>query len=74
MPRFERATLKNGKSYGQVIIETRAYPVFYFFVNLFILDGKKVIKEELLFYACIISLLNNVRWCFSTIWAITLYR
>lgn len=56
MPRFEIATLSNGKKYGQVILETRAYPVFSFFLNLFVVNGNKVIKEELFFYFTPVSL------------------
>lgn len=51
IPRFDRAHLKStGKTYGQLILETRAYPIINLLYTLFILDGKKVIKEELFFY------------------------
>jgi hypothetical protein len=50
IPRFDRAHLKStGKTYGQLILETRAYPIMNLLYTLFILDGKKVIKEELFF-------------------------
>jgi len=51
IPRFNRAYLKStGKFYGQLILETRTYPVINLLYKLFIQDGKKVIKEELFIY------------------------
>jgi hypothetical protein len=63
LPRFDRAYLKStSKFYGQLILETRTYPVMNLLYKLFIQDGKKVIKEELffLFISCSFSFLNNV--------------
>ena len=48
IPRFDRAYLKStGKTYGQLILETRTYPIMNVLYTLFIQDSKKVIKEEL---------------------------
>ena len=48
IPRFDRAYLKStGKTYGQLILETRTYPIMNVLYTLFIQDGKKVITEEL---------------------------
>lgn len=46
LPRFEFANLK-GKKYGQLILETRSYPILNELYNLFIVNGVKTIKEEL---------------------------
>ena len=70
IPRFDKAYLKStGKTYGQLILETRTYPIMNVLYTLFIQDGKKVIKEELYFFfiSCSFSFLNNVWWCFNSV-------
>lgn len=46
LPRFDFAKVK-GKKYGQLILETRSYPVLNKLYDLFIVDGVKTIKIEL---------------------------
>ena len=46
LPRFEFAKVK-GKFYGQLILETRSYPVLNKLYDLFIVNGVKGIKIEL---------------------------
>ena len=46
LPRFEFAKVK-GKVYGQLILETRSYPVLNKLYDLFIVNGVKGIKIEL---------------------------
>jgi hypothetical protein len=54
-PRLDIAHIK-GKNHGQLILETRAYPVFNVLHDLFIINGRKSIKEELFFYVRPIAL------------------
>jgi hypothetical protein len=57
LPRFEWAYLKStGLRYGQLVLETRSYPVMNILYTLFIEDGKKIIREELYFYLSPIAL------------------
>lgn len=49
LPRFEVATI-NKKKYGQLVLETRSYPIFNQIYKLFIIEGVKVISSELFFY------------------------
>jgi hypothetical protein len=49
LPRFDFAILKE-KKYGQLILETRSYPVLNEIYKLFIKNNVKVIKEELYHY------------------------
>jgi hypothetical protein len=46
LPRFDFAKLKE-KKYGQLILETRSYPVLNELYSLFIVDGVKTIKNDL---------------------------
>lgn len=46
LPRFDFAKVK-GKKYGQLILETRSYPVLNKLYDLFIVVGVKTIKIEL---------------------------
>ena len=57
LPRFDVAYLKStGLNYGQLILETRSYPVMNILYTLFIEDGKKTIREELFFYLSPVAL------------------
>lgn len=49
VPRFELAKIKN-KTYGQIILETRAYPVLHNLYDLFVINGRKSIHPDLFFY------------------------
>jgi len=55
IPRLEFTKLKN-KKYGLLILETRSYLIFNQLYDLFIIEGKKGIKEELYHYLSPISL------------------
>ena len=46
LPRFEFAKVK-GKFYGQLILETRSYPVLNQLYDLFMVNGIKTIKIDL---------------------------
>jgi hypothetical protein len=59
VPRFEFAKLK-GKFYGQLILETRTYPVFNKLASLFLVDGVKTIKEDLYHYLSPTSLAYRI--------------
>jgi hypothetical protein len=49
LPRFDLANIKD-KKYGQLILETRSYPVLNELYKLFIINNVKIIKEELFHY------------------------
>jgi hypothetical protein len=49
LPRFDFAIIK-GKKYGQLILETRTYPVLNELYKLFIFNKVKIIKEKLFHY------------------------
>ena len=55
VPRFEVAVLKN-KKYGQIVLETRTYPVFNYLYDLFIKNGKKSISNSLFYHITPVSL------------------
>lgn len=46
LPRFDFAIAK-GKKYGQVILETRSYPVLNQLYDIFIVNGVKIISKDL---------------------------
>jgi len=49
LPRFEIAKIKN-KKYGQLVLETRSYPVFNNLYYLFIDNNTKIVHPDLFFY------------------------
>jgi ubiquinol-cytochrome c reductase cytochrome b subunit len=55
IPRFEYAKIK-GKKYGQLILETRTYPVLNIIYKLFIDNDIKVIKYDMFHYLSPIAL------------------
>jgi len=48
-PRFDFAIIK-GKKYGQLILETRSYPILNELYKLFVENKVKIIKEELFLF------------------------
>lgn len=51
MPYEDWTTLKvTGKSYLALRFDTRAYPIFYLLYDLFFVDGRKGISEEMFHY------------------------
>jgi len=55
IPRFEFAKIKD-KKYGQLVLETRTYPVFNILYNLFIENNTKSIKYDMFHYLSPIAL------------------
>jgi hypothetical protein len=55
IPRLEYAKIK-GKKYGQLILETRTYPVLNILYKLFIDNDIKVIKYDMFHYLSPIAL------------------
>lgn len=51
--KLDSTLVRSRKTYGQLILETRTYPIMNVLYTLFIQDGKKVIKEELYFLSSV---------------------